>query len=117
MSKSSPVLTNTASLPKKRPPSSQQQADTNGQSLPPKTNGKTWNSQFAAAVRWLHIYVSLLGFTALVFFAITGVTLNHPTWFGIDAHRTTDHTGEVKKEWLNKPLPGSLATPPANENG
>lgn len=34
-----------------------------------------------AFIRWLHTYLSLLGFTALLFFAITGFTLNHADWF------------------------------------
>ena len=32
-------------------------------------------------VRWLHTYVSLAGFGALIFFALTGLTLNHAEWF------------------------------------
>src|SRR5262245_16849570 len=59
----------------------------------PARRTKSFSTQFAAAVRWLHIYVSLLGFTALIFFAVTGVTLNHPTWFGADASRVTEFTG------------------------
>jgi hypothetical protein len=31
-------------------------------------------------VRWLHTYVSMLGFTSLLFFAVTGFTLNHVEW-------------------------------------
>ena len=57
----------------------------------------------AAAVRWLHIYLSLLGFTALIFFAATGVTLNHPTWFGADVQRTTNFTGAFDPGLLRLP--------------
>ncbi len=40
-------------------------------------------------MRWLHIYVSLLGLASVLFFAITGVTLNHPDWFfGEEGHRS-----------------------------
>jgi len=77
--------------------------------------GKTFSTQFAAAVRWLHIYVSLLGFTSLIFFSVTGVTLNHPTWFGVDAERVTEHKGKVKTEWLNKPLPAGVTHPTEGE--
>lgn len=31
-------------------------------------------------VRWLHTYVSMLGFASLLFFAVTGFTLNHADW-------------------------------------
>lgn len=61
--------------------------------------------------------MSLLGFAALTFFAITGVTLNHPTWFGIEAHQTTEHQGEIKKDWLNLPLPAGLTALPINDAG
>lgn len=61
-------------------------------------------------MRWLHIYVSLLGFTALLFFAVTGITLNHPTWFGVEAERTSEHTGQLAVKLLNRPM----ATTPAD---
>jgi len=55
---------------------------------------------FAASVRWLHIYVSLLSFTALVFFGVTGITLNHPDWFAADSQRVVEHEGKLQPEWL-----------------
>lgn len=61
---------------------------------------RSWSTRFAAAVRWLHIYVSLLGFTALVFFAVTGITLNHPDWFGTGNQVVKQYKGEVKKSWV-----------------
>lgn len=76
-----------------------------------RPTGKTWSTRFAAAVRWLHIYVSLLGFTALVFFAVTGITLNHPTWFGVDAQRITNAEGTLPHDWLH--LPDMSGKPPA----
>ena len=42
---------------------------------------RTWFRRLVAVTRWLHVYLSMLGFFALVFFAVTGVTLNHPDWF------------------------------------
>lgn len=30
--------------------------------------------------RWIHIYLSMFSFAALLFFAVTGITLNHPAW-------------------------------------
>ena len=39
---------------------------------------KRWFSLF----RWLHIYVSSVLFGLLVFFCLTGITLNHPQWAG-----------------------------------
>lgn len=70
-----------------------------------RKQGKTLYARTASAVRWLHIYVSLLGFTALIFFAITGITLNHPTWFGADLQSFTEIEGTMRTEWLQPPLP------------
>lgn len=35
----------------------------------------------AKAARWLHIYLSMVSFSVVLFFAVTGLTLNHPDWF------------------------------------
>ena len=51
-------------------------------------------SRSATAFRWLHIYISLLSFGALIFFAFTGLTLNHPTWFGASEQLIEDIEGE-----------------------
>ncbi|QDT53723.1 hypothetical protein Pan44_17460 [Caulifigura coniformis] len=78
----------------------------------------TW---FAATMRWLHIYVSLVGFTALLFFAVTGITLNHPTWLGGDAQHVTDFDGTIPEAVLpRKPLEAateSESTSDAEEGG
>lgn len=42
------------------------------------THAKKWFS----VCRWLHIYVSTALFTLLIFFCVTGITLNHPQWAG-----------------------------------
>ena len=31
--------------------------------------------------RWLHIYGSMASFAVVLFFAVTGLTLNHQDWF------------------------------------
>ncbi|MEM8669118.1 MAG: PepSY-associated TM helix domain-containing protein [Planctomycetota bacterium] len=49
----------------------------------------------ALAFRWLHIYLSMLSFTALMFFAFTGITLNHPTWFGAAEQTMRDESGQL----------------------
>lgn len=69
---------------------------------------RSFYTRFAAAVRWLHIYISLLGFTALMLFAVTGITLNHPTWFGADAQHVAESKGTLDKAWLQ--LPGTTVT-------
>ena len=37
--------------------------------------------RFAHLARWLHTYLSMLSFALLLFFAATGLTLNHAEWF------------------------------------
>ena len=31
-------------------------------------------------MRWLHIYSSMFGLVAILFFSVTGILLNHPSW-------------------------------------
>lgn len=45
--------------------------------------------------RWLHTYVSLLGFGFLVFFSITGITLNHASFFEMGEPIEQDIKGTV----------------------
>lgn len=56
-------------------------------------------------MRWLHIYVSLLAFTALVFFGLTGVTLNHPDWFNANAQHVSELQGQLSAAWV-QPVDG-----------
>lgn len=48
--------------------------------------------------RWVHIYVSMLCFAALMFFAVTGITLNHPTWLGGSEQNVSDYEGDLPPE-------------------
>jgi hypothetical protein len=56
-------------------------------------------------MRWLHIYLSMFSMAALLFFAVTGITLNHPAWFFGGSERTVQVQGQLKTEWLNLPVP------------
>ncbi|MDO8391573.1 MAG: PepSY-associated TM helix domain-containing protein [Actinomycetota bacterium] len=41
-------------------------------------------------MRWLHVYTSMISLIIVLFFGITGLTLNHPSWtLGDDTDRTT----------------------------
>ncbi len=58
------------------------------------------NRRFAAVIRWLHIYVSMLAFTIVLFFSVTGLTLNHTDWF-FDGHETrAERQGSLDVRWL-----------------
>lgn len=57
----------------------------------------------AHLARWLHTYLSMLGLFALLFFSATGVTLNHPDWFGGTAGRTAEVEGRLDARWVAPP--------------
>jgi len=50
--------------------------------------------------RWLHIYLSMVSFAIVLFFAVTGLTLNHPDWFAGRA-QTVRHTGAIPTALLH----------------
>lgn len=49
------------------------------------------------ALRWLHVYISMVSMLAVLFFAITGVTLNHPDW--LPGERSSDVKGTLPATW------------------
>lgn len=59
-----------------------------------------WKRRLAKYSRWLHIYVSMASFAVVFFFAVTGITLNHPEWFA-GAERTTQTKGHLDPAWTN----------------
>lgn len=59
-----------------------------------KTKIATWS-------RWLHIYVSMFSFVAILFFSITGVTLNHLEWFP-EKNVLTEYKGNLPVSWTNQ---------------
>jgi hypothetical protein len=50
--------------------------------------------------RWLHIYLSMLSFAIVFFFAVTGLTLNHAERFN-GQMRVREKKGRVDKNWTN----------------
>ncbi|HEY8968801.1 MAG TPA: PepSY-associated TM helix domain-containing protein [Puia sp.] len=50
--------------------------------------------------RWLHIYLSMLSFAVVFFFAITGLTLNHAERFNGQMH-VREKKGKVDRNWTN----------------
>ncbi|APW62503.1 PepSY-associated TM helix domain-containing protein [Paludisphaera borealis] len=56
--------------------------------------------RFAAFIRWLHIYVSMFGLIAVLFFSVTGVTLNHPDWFLGEMESRSDVEGRIDPKLL-----------------
>lgn len=74
--------------------SDSEQADSNARP------GKRLTIRFFGLIRWLHIYLSMFGFATILFFSVTGITLNHPTWFGGVGERTEHFSGEFDATWV-----------------
>ena len=64
---------------------------------PPKA---AWKKSLATASRWLHIYLSMLSFVIVLFFAVTGLTLNHADFFG-GKEQIKKFTGTVQLKWVH----------------
>jgi len=59
------------------------------------------NKKFLArATRWLHIYLSMFSFVIVLFFSITGLTLNHADYFQ-NKSVFTDYKGKLDTQWVN----------------
>lgn len=60
-------------------------------------------------MRWLHLYLSLVSFAVVLFFSVTGITLNHPDWFGADKEQLREHHGQVPLDWVRQDAPNGVA--------
>ncbi|RZL47987.1 MAG: peptidase [Pedobacter sp.] len=65
--------------------------------------------EVAKLSRWLHIYLSMVSFAIVLFFSVTGLTLNHPTWFGGDKQVETKYKGKLNVKWVNNPDTAKIA--------
>ncbi|HRI80412.1 MAG TPA: PepSY-associated TM helix domain-containing protein [Cyclobacteriaceae bacterium] len=50
-------------------------------------------------IRWAHIYLSMFSFVLILFFAVTGITLNHPDALS-GKTRTVKYSGQVNGSWI-----------------
>jgi uncharacterized protein len=50
-------------------------------------------------LRWLHVYTSMFSLMVVLFFAITGITLNHPDWIFGQTESRTEITGTLPATW------------------
>jgi uncharacterized protein len=66
-----------------------------------RSRRRTWKQAIAVVVRWLHLYVSLISLGVVLFFSLTGLTLNHPTWFGGNRETVVERQGNLNRDWLN----------------
>ena len=58
-----------------------------------------WKRQMMILSRWLHIYLSMASFSILLFFAVTGLTLNHAEWFA-KQETTVQVQGTLNIGWV-----------------
>lgn len=68
-------------------------------SIPAKKKDKKARKKIAKISRWLHIYLSMLSFAIVLFFSITGLTLNHADFFAGKTISTKD-TGTLNMAWV-----------------
>ncbi len=68
--------------------------------LKPKVKAsKPIKRQIASFSRWMHLYVSTVSFTIVLFFAATGLTLNHADWFEKNP-KLTKSEGKIEQRWI-----------------
>lgn len=60
-----------------------------------------WERNIAQLSRWLHIYLSMISFAIVLFFAVTGLTLNHPDFFAGELNSSAEK-GKLDSNWVNK---------------
>ena len=61
--------------------------------------GRPLRLRVHAVVRWLHIYISMFSLLLILFFALTGITLNHPEWSVNNATTHRDFKGTLPAGW------------------
>jgi uncharacterized protein len=66
----------------------------------PKPHRTLWKRKLAMLSRWLHIYLSMISFALIFFFAVTGLTLNHADKF-VNQVKTVQEKGKLNVAWVN----------------
>jgi uncharacterized protein len=73
---------------------SELKAELNAVTLP---RVRSWRLRFQGWMRWLHIYTSMLSLIIVLFFSLTGITLNHPDWLFGTTEIRTEYSGVLPK--------------------
>lgn len=81
----------------------------NTASKAPISKKKGAKKEVAKVSRWLHIYLSMVSFAVVLFFSFTGLTLNHPSWFGGDKQVIVKNKGKLNVKWVNNPDTNKIA--------
>jgi uncharacterized protein len=77
--------------------------------IPPERRLLHWNRRLAHWARWLHTYLSMFSFVVILFFAVTGLTLNHADWFTGGHQQTTRQRGTLDRGWFRMSDPKAVA--------
>lgn len=65
----------------------------------PKTT-RSWKQRLAGPLRWLHVYSSMFGLVAILFFSVTGFSLNNPELVFADARSERTDKGRLEAGWV-----------------
>ncbi|MFC4427576.1 PepSY-associated TM helix domain-containing protein [Deinococcus navajonensis] len=57
-------------------------------------------AQWNLWLRWLHTYTSMISLLVVLFFALTGITLNHPDWVFGTGETTREVNGTLPAGWI-----------------
>jgi uncharacterized protein len=76
------------------------QSATDQESPPQKQHRVVWKRKLAMLARWLHIYLSMISFAVIFFFAVTGLTLNHADKF-VDQVKSVEEKGKLDLSWVH----------------
>ncbi len=67
--------------------------------MPAEKAQKPLRSRAYALARWLHLYASMMSLLVVMFFAATGITLNHPEWVFGNAQTVHTYQGTLPQGW------------------
>ena len=78
----------------------------------PRAGVRPRKSARASGQKWtrrLHSWLSMTSLLVVLFFALTGITLNHPTWFAASTPRTATSAGALPASTVANGVPDPLA--------
>jgi uncharacterized protein len=77
---------------------------TQDETIPTRTGRRSPKLAAHRWTRWLHVYTSMIALVLVLFFGLTGITLNHPDWtFGDEVTRTS-FSGTLPAGWDTDPV-------------
>lgn len=66
----------------------------------PARRPRTLKARSNVTLRWLHTYTSMISLLLLLFFSVTGITLNHPDWAFGNAQTEQEVSGTLPEGWI-----------------